>query len=155
MKIDNLFKDVDKDFKLELGFIQVDILDFRGKEPDLEFIKERKREDVVKMAENAGFEFNSQECYYMLPQISRTLPILRIGQNGEVLANKKVIFAVRRVPNSDQCSLSIDESIVSDMFLVKYNCIDETFFTRYAQRIIRLFKLAQIKSVVLSALNLG
>ena len=29
MKIDNLFKDVDKDFKLELGFIQVDILDFR------------------------------------------------------------------------------------------------------------------------------
>lgn len=155
MKIDNLFKDVDKDFKLELGFIQVDILDFRGKEPDLEFIKERKREDVVKMAENAGFEFNSQECYYMLPQISRTLPILRIGQNGEVLANKKVIFAVRRVPNSDQCSLSIDESIVSDMFLVKYNCIDETFFTRYAQRIIRLFKLAQIKSVGLSALNWG
>ena len=155
MKIDNLFKDVDKDFKLELGFIQVDILDFRGKEPDLEFIKERKREDVVKMAENAGFEFNSQECYYMLPQISRTLPILRIGQNGEVLANKKVIFAVRRVPNSDQCSLSIDESIVSDMFLVKYNCIDETFFTRYAQRITRLFKLAQIKSVGLSALNWG
>lgn len=155
MKIDNLFKDVDKDFKLELGFIQVDILDFRGKEPDLEFIKERKREDVVKMAENAGFEFNSQECYYMLPQISHTLPILRIGQNGEVLANKKVIFAVRRVPNSDQCSLSIDESIVSDMFLVKYNCIDETFFTRYAQRIIRLFKLAQIKSVGLSALNWG
>ena len=155
MKIDNLFKDVDKDFKLELGFIQVDILDFRGKEPDLEFIKERKREDVVKMAENAGFEFNSQECYYMLPQISRTLPILRIGQNGEVLANKKVIFAVRRVPNSDQCSLSIDESIVSDMFLVKYNCIDETFFTRYAQRIIRLFKLAQIKTVGLSALNWG
>ena len=124
MKIDNLFKDVDKDFKLELGFIQVDILDFRGKEPDLKFIKERKREDVVKMAENAGFEFNSQECYYMLPQISRTLPILRIGQNGEVLANKKVIFAVRRVPNSDQCNLSIDESIVSDMFLVKYNCVD-------------------------------
>ena len=155
MKIDNLFKDVDKDFKLELGFIQVDILDFRGKEPDLEFIKERKREDVVKMAENAGFEFNSQECYYMLPQISHTLPILRIGQNGEVLANKKVIFAVRRVPNSDQCSLSIDESIVSDMFLVKYNCIDETFFTRYAQRIIRLFKLAQIKTVGLSALNWG
>lgn len=155
MKIDNLFKDVDKDFKLELGFIQVDILDFRGKEPNLDFIEERKREDVVKMAENAGFEFNSQECYYMLPQISRTLPILRIGQNGEVLANKKVIFAVRRVPNSDQCSLSIDESIVSDMFLVKYNCIDETFFTRYAQRIIRLFKLAQIKSVGLSALNWG
>lgn len=155
MKIDNLFKDVDKDFKLELGFIQVDILDFRGKEPDLEFIEERKREDVVKMAENAGFEFNSQECYYMLPQISHTLPILRIGQNGEVLANKKIIFAVRRVPNSDQCSLSIDESIVSDMFLVKYNCIDETFFTRYAQRIIRLFKLAQIKSVGLSALNCG
>lgn len=155
MKIDNLFKDVDKDFKLELGFIQVDILDFRGKEPDLEFIKERKREDVVKMAENAGFEFNSQECYYMLPQISRTLPILRIGQNGEVLANKKIIFAVRRVPNSDQCSLFIDESIVSDMFLVKYNCIDETFFTRYAQRIIRLFKLAQIKAVGLSALNWG
>ena len=155
MKMDNLFKDVDKDFKLELGFIQVDILDFRGKEPDLEFIKERKREDVVKMAENAGFEFNSQECYYMLPQISHTLPILRIGQNGEVLANKKIIFAVRRVPNSDQCSLSIDESIVSDMFLVKYNCIDETFFTRYAQRIIRLFKLAQIKSVGLSALNWG
>ena len=155
MKIDNLFKDVDKDFKLELGFIQVDILDFRGKEPDLEFIEERKREDVVKMAENAGFEFNSQECYYMLPQISHTLPILRIGQNGEVLANKKIIFAVRRVPNSDQCSLSIDESIVSDMFLVKYNCIDETFFTRYAQRIIRLFKLAQIKSVGLSALNWG
>ena len=153
--MDNLFKDVDKDFKLELGFIQVDILDFRGKEPDLEFIKERKREDVVKMAENAGFEFNSQECYYMLPQISHTLPILRIGQNGEVLANKKIIFAVRRVPNSDQCSLSIDESIVSDMFLVKYNCIDETFFTRYAQRIIRLFKLAQIKSVGLSALNWG
>ena len=153
MKIDNLFKDVDKDFKLELGFIQVDILDFRGKEPNLDFIEERKREDVVKMAENAGFEFNSQECYYMLPQISRTLPILRIGQNGEVLANKKIIFAVRRVPNSDQCSLSIDESIVSDMFLVKYNCIDETFFTRYAQRIIRLFKLAQIKSVGLSALN--
>ena len=155
MKIDNLFKDVDKDFKLELGFIQVDILDFRGKEPNLDFIEERKREDVVKMAENAGFEFNSQECYYMLPQISRTLPILRIGQNGEVLANKKIIFAVRRVPNSDQCSLSIDESIVSDMFLVKYNCIDETFFTRYAQRIIRLFKLAQIKSVGLSALNWG
>ena len=155
MKIDNLFKDVDKDFKLELGFIQVDILDFRGKEPDLEFIEERKREDVVKMAENAGFEFNSQECYYMLPQISRTLPILRIGQNGEVLANKKVIFAVRRVPNSDQCNLSIDESIVSDMFLVKYNCIDETFFTRYAQRIIRLFKLAQIKTVGLSVPTLG
>ena len=155
MKIDNLFKDVDKDFKLELGFIQVDILDFRGKEPNLDFIEERKREDVVKMAENAGFEFNSQECYYMLPQISRTLPILRIGQNGEVLANKKIIFAVRRVPNSDQCSLFIDESIVSDMFLVKYNCIDETFFTRYAQRIIRLFKLAQIKSVGLSALNWG
>lgn len=155
MKIDNLFKDVDKDFKLELGFIQVDILDFRGKEPNLDFIEERKREDVVKMAENAGFEFNSQECYYMLPQISRTLPILRIGQNGEVLANKKIIFAVRRVPNSDQCSLSIDESIVSDMFLVKYNCIDETFFTRYAQRIIRLFKLAQIKAVGLSALNWG
>ena len=155
MKIDNLFKDVDKDFKLELGFIQVDILDFRGKEPNLDFIEERKREDVVKMAENAGFEFNSQECYYMLPQISRTLPILRIGQNGEVLANKKIIFAVRRVPNSDQCSLSIDESIVSDMFLVKYNCIDETFFTRYAQRITRLFKLAQIKTVGLSALNWG
>ena len=155
MKIDNLFKDVDKDFKLELGFIQVDILDFRGKEPNLDFIEERKREDVVKMAENAGFEFNSQECYYMLPQISRTLPILRIGQNGEVLANKKIIFAVRRVPNSDQCRLFIDESIVSDMFLVKYNCIDETFFTRYAQRIIRLFKLAQIKSVGLSALNWG
>ena len=155
MKIDNLFKDVDKDFKLELGFIQVDILDFRGKEPNLDFIEERKREDVVKMAENAGFEFNSQECYYMLPQISRTLPILRIGQNGEVLANKKIIFAVRRVPNSDQCSLFIDESIVSDMFLVKYNCIDETFFTRYAQRIIRLFKLAQIKAVGLSALNWG
>ena len=147
MKIDNLFKDVDKDFELDLGFTQVNILDFRGKEPDLEFIEERKREDVVKMAENAGFEFNSQECYYMLPQISRTLPILRIGQNGEVLANKKVIFSVRRVPNSDQCNLSIDESIVSDMFLVKYNCIDETFFTRYAHRIIRLFKLAQIKTV--------
>lgn len=147
MKIDNLFKDVDKDFELELGFTQVNILDFRGKEPDLEFIQERKREDVVKMAENAGFEFNSQECYYMLPQISHTLPILRIGQNGEVLANKKVIFTVRRVPNSDQCNLSIDESIVSDMFLVKYNCIDETFFTRYAQRITRLFKLAQIRSV--------
>ena len=155
MKIDNLFKDVDKDFELDLGFTQIDILDFRGKEPNLDFIEERKREDVVKMAENAGFEFNSQECYYMLPQISRTLPILRIGQNGEVLANKKVIFAVRRVPNSDQCNLSIDESIVSDMFLVKYNCIDETFFTRYAQRIIRLFKLAQIKSVGLSALNWG
>ena len=153
--MDNLFKDVDKDFELEIGFTQVNILDFRGKEPDLEFIEERKREDVVKMAENAGFEFNSQECYYMLPQISHTLPILRIGQNGEVLANKKVIFVVRRVPNSDQCSLSIDESIVSDMFLVKYNCIDETFFTRYAQRIIRLFKFAQIKSVGLSALNWG
>ena len=153
--MDNLFKDVDKDFELEIGFTQVNILDFRGKEPDLEFIEERKREDVVKMAENAGFEFNSQECYYMLPQISHTLPILRIGQNGEVLANKKIIFAVRRVPISDQCSLSIDESIVSDMFLVKYNCIDETFFTRYAQRIIRLFKLAQIKSVGLSALNCG
>lgn len=150
MKIDNLFKDVDKDFELDLGFTQVDILDFRGKEPDLDFIEERKREDVVKMVENADFEFNSQECYYMLPQISHTLPILRIGQNGEVLANKKVIFAVRRVPNSDQCSLSIDESIVSDMFLVKYNCIDETFFTRYAQRITRLFKLAQIKTVGLS-----
>lgn len=148
--MDNLFKDVNKDFELEIGFTQVDILDFRGKEPDLEFIEERKREDVVKMAENAGFEFNSQECYYMLPQISHTLPILRIGQNGEVLANKKVIFAVRRVPKSDQCSLSIDESIVSDMFLVKYNCIDETFFTKYAQRIIRLFKLAQIKTVGLS-----
>ena len=148
--MDNLFKDVDKDFELEFGFTQVDILDFRGKEPDLEFIEERKREDVVKMAENAGFEFNSQECFYMLPQISHTLPILRIGQNGEVLANKKVIFAVRRVPKSDQCSLSIDESIVSDMFLVKYNCIDETFFTRYAKRITRLFKLAQIKTVGLS-----
>ena len=155
MKIDNLFKDVDKDFKLELGFIQVDILDFRGKEPNLDFIEERKREDVVKMVENAGFEFNSQECYYMLPQISRTLPILRIGQNGEVLANKKIIFAVRRVPNSDQCSLFINESIVSDMFLIKYNCIDETFFTRYAQRITRLFKLAQIKTVGLSDLNWG
>lgn len=151
--MDNLFKDVDKDFELELGFTQVDILDFRGKEPDLEFIEERKREDVVKMVENAGFEFNSQECYYMLPQISHTLPILRIGQNGEVLANKKVIFAVRRVPNTNQCSLSIDESIVSDMFLVKYNCIDETFFTRYAQRIKRLFKLAQIKTVGLSVSN--
>lgn len=148
--MDNLFKETDKDFELELGFTQVDILDFRGKEPDLEFIQERKREDVVKMAEDAGFEFNSQECYYMLPQISHTIPLLRIGQNGEVLANKKVIFAVRRVPQSDQCNLSIDESIVSDMFLVKYNCIDETFFTKYAQRIIRLFKLAQIKSVGLS-----
>lgn len=148
--MDNLFKDVNKDFELEIGFTQVDILDFRGKEPNLEFIEERKREDVVKMAENAGFEFNSQECYYMLPQISHTLPILRIGQNGEVLANKKVIFAVRKVPNTDQCNLSIDESIVSDMFLVKYNCIDETFFTKYAQRIIRLFKLAQIKTVGLS-----
>ena len=155
MKMDNLFKDVDKDFELEIGFTQVDILDFRGKEPDLEFIEERKREDVVKMAENAGFEFNSQECYYMLPQISHTLPILRIGQNGEVLANKKVIFVVRRVPKSDQCNLSIDESIVSDMFLVKYNCIDETFFTRYAQRITRIFKLAQIKTVGLSAPNWG
>lgn len=150
MKMDNLFKETDKDFELELGFTQVDILDFRGKEPDLEFIQERKREDVVKMAEDAGFEFNSQECYYMLPQISHTIPLLRIGQNGEVLANKKVIFAVRRVPQSDQCNLSIDESIVSDMFLVKYNCIDETFFIKYAQRIIRLFKLAQIKSVGLS-----
>lgn len=148
--MDNLFKETDKDFELELGFTQVDILDFRGKEPDLEFIQERKREDVVKMAEDAGFEFNSQECYYMLPQISHTIPLLRIGQNGEVLANKKVIFAVRRVPQTDQCNLSIDESIVSDMFLVKYNCIDETFFTKYAQRIIRLFKLAQIKSVGLS-----
>lgn len=148
--MDNLFKETDKDFELELGFTQVDILDFRGKEPDLEFIQERKREEVVKMAEDAGFEFNSQECYYMLPQISHTIPLLRIGQNGEVLANKKVIFAVRRVPQSDQCNLSIDESIVSDMFLVKYNCIDETFFTKYAQRIIRLFKLAQIKSVGLS-----
>lgn len=150
MKMDNLFKETDKDFELELGFTQVDILDFRGKEPDLEFIQERKREDVVKMAEDAGFEFNSQECYYMLPQISHTIPLLRIGQNGEVLANKKVIFAVRRVPQSDQCNLSIDESIVSDMFLVKYNCIDETFFIKYAQRIIRLFKLAQIKTVGLS-----
>lgn len=148
--MDNLFKETDKDFELELGFTQVDILDFRGKEPDLEFIEERKREDVVKMAEDAGFEFNSQECYYMLPQISHTIPLLRIGQNGEVLANKKVIFAVRRVPQSDQCNLSIDESIVSDMFLVKYNCIDETFFIKYAQRIIRLFKLAQIKTVGLS-----
>lgn len=148
--MDNLFKETDKDFELELGFTQVDILDFRGKEPDLEFIQERKREDVVKMAEDAGFEFNSQECYYMLPQISHTIPMLRIGQNGEVLANKKVIFAVRRVPQSDQCNLSIDESIVSDMFLVKYNCIDETFFIKYAQRIIRLFKLAQIKTVGLS-----
>lgn len=148
--MDNLFKETDKDFELELGFTQVDILDFRGKEPDLEFIQERKREDVVKMAEDAGFEFNSQECYYMLPQISHTIPLLRIGQNGEVLANKKVIFAVRRVPQSDQCNLSIDESIVSDMFLVKYNCIDETFFIKYAQRIIRLFKLAQIKTVGLS-----
>lgn len=148
--MDNLFKETDKDFELELGFTQVDILDFRGKEPNLEFIQERKREEVVKMAEDAGFEFNSQECYYMLPQISHTIPLLRIGQNGEVLANKKVIFAVRRVPQSDQCNLSIDESIVSDMFLVKYNCIDETFFTKYAQRIIRLFKLAQIKSVGLS-----
>lgn len=155
MKMDNLFKDVNKDFELEIGFTQVDILDFRGKEPNLDFIEERKREDVVKMAENAGFEFNSQECYYMLPQISHTLPILRIGQNGEVLANKKVIFAVRRVPKSDQCSLSIDESIVSDMFLVKYNCIDETFFTKYAQRIIRLFKLAQIKTVGLSVPTWG
>lgn len=150
MKMDNLFKETDKDFELELGFTQVDILDFRGKEPDLEFIQERKREDVVKMAEDAGFEFNNQECYYMLPQISHTIPILRIGQNGEVLANKKVIFAVRKVPNTDQCNLSIDESIVSDMFLVKYNCIDETFFTKYAQRIVRLFKLAQIKTVGLS-----
>lgn len=155
MKMDNLFKETDKDFELELGYTQVDILDFRGKEPDLEFIEERKREDVVKMAENAGFEFNSQECFYMLPQISHTIPILRIGQNGEVLANKKVIFAVRKVPNTDQCNLSIDESIVSDMFLVKYNCIDETFFTRYAQRIIRLFKLAQIKTVGLSVPNWG
>ena len=155
MKIDNLFKDVDKDFKLELGFIQVDILDFRGKEPNLDFIEERKREDVVKMAENAGFEFNSQECYYMLPQISHNLPILRIGQNGEVLANKKIIFFFFLAQNSDQCSLSIDESIVSDMFLVKYNCIDETFFTRYAQRITRLFKLAQIKAVGLSVSNWG
>lgn len=155
MKIDNLFKDVNKDFELEIGFTQVDILDFRGKEPNLDFIEERKREDVVKMAENAGFKFNSQECYYMLPQISHTLPILRIGQNGEVLANKKVIFAVRQVPKTNQCSLSIDESIVSDMFLVKYNCIDETFFTRYAQRITRLFKLAQIKTVGLSAPNWG
>ena len=155
MKMDNLFKDVNKDFELEIGFTQVNILDFRGKEPNLDFIEERKREDVVKMAENAGFEFNSQECYYMLPQISHTLPILRIGQNGEVLANKKVIFAVRRVPKSDQCSLSIDESIVSDMFLVKYNCIDETFFTKYAQRIIRLFKLAQIKTVGLSVPTWG
>ena len=153
--MDNLFKDVNKDFELEIGFTQVNILDFRGKEPNLDFIEERKREDVVKMAENAGFEFNSQECYYMLPQISHTLPILRIGQNGEVLANKKVIFAVRRVPKSDQCSLSIDESIVSDMFLVKYNCIDETFFTKYAQRIIRLFKLAQIKTVGLSVPTWG
>lgn len=153
--MDNLFKETDKDFELELGYTQVDILDFRGKEPDLEFIEERKREDVVKMAENAGFEFNSQECFYMLPQISHTIPILRIGQNGEVLANKKVIFAVRKVPNTDQCNLSIDESIVSDMFLVKYNCIDETFFTRYAQRIIRLFKLAQIKTVGLSVPNWG
>ena len=150
MKMDNLFKETDKDFELELGFTQVDILDFRGKEPDLEFIEERKREDVVKMAEDAGFEFNSQECYYMLPQISHTIPLLRIGQNGEVLANKKVIFAVRRVPQTDQCNLSIDESIVSDMFLVKYNCIDESFFIKYAQRIIRLFKLAQIKSVGLN-----
>lgn len=150
MKMDNLFKETDKDFELELGFTQVDILDFRGKEPDLEFIEERKREDVVKMAENAGFEFNNQECYYMLPQISHVIPILRIGQNGEVLANKKVIFAVRKVPNTDQCNLSIDESIVSDMFLVKYNCIDESFFIRYAQRITRLFKLAQIKTVGLS-----
>ena len=149
--MDNLFKETDKDFELELGFTQVDILEFRGKEPDLEFIQERKREDVVKMAEDAGFEFNSQECYYMLPQISHTIPLLRIGQNGEVLANKKVIFAVRKVPQTDQCKLSIDESIVSDMFLVKYNCIDETFFTKYAQRIIRIFKLAQIKSVGLSA----
>ena len=155
MKMDNLFKETDKDFELELGFTQVDILDFRGKEPDLEFIEERKREDVVKMAEDAGFEFNSQECFYMLPQISHAIPILRIGQNGEVLANKKVIFAVRKVPNTDQCSLSIDESIVSDMFLVKYNCIDETFFTRYAQRIIRLFKLAQIKTVGLSVPTWG
>lgn len=153
--MDNLFKDVNKDFELEIGFTQVDILDFRGKEPNLDFIEERKREDVVKMAENAGFEFNSQECYYMLPQISHTLPILRIGQNGEVLANKKVIFAVCRVPKSDQCNLSIDESIVSDMFLVKYNCIDETFFTKYAQRIIRLFKLAQIKTVGLSVPTWG
>lgn len=153
--MDNLFKETDKDFELELGFTQVDILDFRGKEPDLEFIEERKREDVVKMAEDAGFEFNSQECFYMLPQISHVIPILRIGQNGEVLANKKVIFAVRKVPNTDQCSLSIDESIVSDMFLVKYNCIDESFFTRYAQRIIRLFKLAQIKTVGLSVPNWG
>lgn len=153
--MDNLFKDVDKDFELELGFTQVNILDFRGKEPDLDFIEERKREDVVKMAENAGFEFNRQECYYMLPQISHTLPILRIGQNGEVLANKKVIFAVRQVPKTNQCILSIDESIVSDMFLVKYNCIDETFFTRYAQRITRLFKLAQIKTVGLSVPTWG
>lgn len=153
--MDNLFKDVNKDFELEIGFTQIDILDFRGKEPNLDFIEERKREDVVKMAENAGFEFNSQECYYMLPQISHTLPILRIGQNGEVLANKKVIFAVRRDPKSDQCNLSIDESIVSDMFLVKYNCIDETFFTKYAQRIIRLFKLAQIKTVGLSVPTWG
>lgn len=155
MKMDNLFKETDKDFELELGFTQVELLDFRGKEPDLEFIEERKREDVVKMAEDAGFEFNSQECFYMLPQISHTIPLLRIGQNGEILANKKVIFAVRKVPNTDQCNLSIDESIVSDMFLVKYNCIDETFFIKYAQKIIRLFKLAQIKAVGLSVPTWG
>ena len=39
MKMDNLFKDVNKDFELEIGFTQVNILDFRGKEPNLDFIE--------------------------------------------------------------------------------------------------------------------
>ena len=54
MKIDNLFKDVDKDFELDLGFTQVNILDFRGKEPDLEFIEERKRVNCCK-SDRKGF----------------------------------------------------------------------------------------------------
>ena len=37
--MDNLFKDVNKDFELEIGVTQVDILDFRGKEPDLDLLK--------------------------------------------------------------------------------------------------------------------
>ena len=60
--MDNLFKETDKDFELELGFTQVDILDFRGKEPDLEFIEERKREDVVKMAEDALTAISTTSC---------------------------------------------------------------------------------------------
>ena len=82
MKIDNLFKDVDKDFELELGFTQVDILDFRGKEPDLEFIEERKREDVVKWLETPQkFEKKlieiSKYCYMVSPHYRRICDYFR------------------------------------------------------------------------------